>query len=278
MSEVSIRPLRPADRERVLEMVADVWDGEDYIPRVFDAWIADPAASFTGAELDGLLVGIQRVAPVAPGLDYLEGLRVASSHRRHGIARELLRHAIGEARAGGRRVLRLLSANPHAIRLFESEGFVRRTTIASGIAPAFEGGDPPRLGRPDEAERLFAIAEAGAAHAAYGGLLLQPGPPLDMDVAVMRSLCEAGRVRVNGRAVGVVGRGWSDRLSISYLVGDGAAAQDLMLALRSEADSEGLAAADVWMPVDHPAADSVRAAGYDFPANDFRLAALDLEL
>ena len=278
MSDVEIRQLRPADRERVVEMVADVWDGEDYLPRVFDRWVADPAGSFVGAEVDGVLAGVQRVTPIAAGVDYLEGLRVASTHRRQGIARELVRFAIAESRGAGRRVLRLGSANPDAIALFESEGFRPRVTIASGIAPAFEGGDPPRLARAGEVARLWQAAAADPGHAAQAGMLVHGRDVLDMDEALLRSLVERGQVRVNGRALAVVRPGWADRLTIGYVVGAGAALRDLLLGLRSEADSLGRERADVWIPLDHPAADDVRASGYVFPANDCRYTVLDLEL
>lgn len=278
MSDLLIRPLRPADRDRVLAMVADVWDGQDYLPRVFDAWVADPAASFIAAEVGGLVAGVQRVAPIAPGVGYLEGLRVASTHRRQGIARALVRHAITEARAAGQRRLRLGSGNPDAIRLFESEGFVARTTVASGLAPAFEGGDPPRLGRPEDADRLLAMALGDPGHAAYDGMLVLGRDVLDMDAGRMRTLAERGELRVGGRALAVVRPGWGTRLAAGYVIGEGAALEDLLVGLRSEADGQGREMVDVWMPLDHPAAGRLRAAGYDFPANDFRYTVLDLEL
>ena len=43
------------------------------------------------AEIDGLVVGVQRLRPIARGVMFYEGLRVASTHRRQGIARAMLR-------------------------------------------------------------------------------------------------------------------------------------------------------------------------------------------
>ena len=54
--------MRPADRERVVELTADVWEGHDYLPEVFEAWVADPSADFMAAEEDGVVVGLQRNA------------------------------------------------------------------------------------------------------------------------------------------------------------------------------------------------------------------------
>ena len=95
--ELTLRPVRPADEDRVVEMTADVWDGHDYIPRVFDRWVSDAGAAFQAAELDGIVVGVQRLRPYAPGLMWYEGLRVASTHHRRGIGRAMLDAAIAEA-------------------------------------------------------------------------------------------------------------------------------------------------------------------------------------
>ena len=68
-AEIALRPVRPADRDRIAEMTRDVWEGRDYIPRVFDRWVSDAGAEFQAAEVDGVVVGVQRLRPFAPGLD-----------------------------------------------------------------------------------------------------------------------------------------------------------------------------------------------------------------
>src|SRR2546430_2435895 len=77
--DLQLRPVRPADRERIIEITKDVWEGRDYIPRVFDSWVADAGASFQAAEIEGVVVGVQRLRPYAPGLVWYEGLRVAAA-------------------------------------------------------------------------------------------------------------------------------------------------------------------------------------------------------
>ena len=44
-SDLTLRPVRPADRERIAEITRDVWDGHDYLPRVFDDWVGDASAA-----------------------------------------------------------------------------------------------------------------------------------------------------------------------------------------------------------------------------------------
>jgi len=122
---LTIRPMRPADRDRVAEMTRDVWDGHDYVPGVFDDWVTDAGAAFQALELDGVMVGLQRLRPYASGLIWYEGLRVASTHRRQGLARAMLESAIAEAREQGFREMRLATGNPAAATLFEGLGFRR---------------------------------------------------------------------------------------------------------------------------------------------------------
>ena len=53
---VELRPARTADRERVVEICAAIWEGHDYIPEVFDTWVQDPSGTFQVGEVDGEVV------------------------------------------------------------------------------------------------------------------------------------------------------------------------------------------------------------------------------
>jgi hypothetical protein len=50
---VVIRPALPLDREAVLEFCKFIWDGHDYIPDVWDDWMADPSGEMFVAEYAG---------------------------------------------------------------------------------------------------------------------------------------------------------------------------------------------------------------------------------
>ena len=157
-TELTLRPVRPADRDRAIEITKDVWEGRDYIPRIFDRWVSDAGAEFQAAEIEGVVVGLQRLRPYAPGLMWYEGLRVASDHRRQGIARAMLDAAIAEAREQGFQETRLATRDLPAIRLFESVGFKALVELKWWRGVRVEGGEPARM--PAQAAADTAPADA----------------------------------------------------------------------------------------------------------------------
>src|ERR1700694_3459680 len=147
--DLLIRPVRSADRDRVVELTRDIWGGHDYIPRVFDDWLSEAGATFQAVELDGLVVGLQRLRPYASRLVWYEGLRVASTHRRQGLAPGLLNPAVAEARGQGLLEVRLAAGNPSALQLFESAGFERLVDVRWWRGSRVEGGESARIPGPD---------------------------------------------------------------------------------------------------------------------------------
>jgi GNAT superfamily N-acetyltransferase len=252
--------VRPADRGRVLELAGD---GPDDLSDVFDSWAADPGATFQAAELDGVVVGVQRLRPIARRIMFYEGLRVAPDQRGQGIGRAMLRAAIQEARGLGFGWMRLYSDRPDAGRLFTSEGFRLLTDCVVWTALRVEGGDPPRLAAPSEAGGLAERVRRDPALTAYGGVCVDRHGTLDVDAELLERAAEQGLVRVaaGGRGVAVLRPG-SRRLVVTFLAGAGAALQDLVTALRFEADGADMAGVAVLAPRDHPAADDLTAVGY----------------
>jgi GNAT superfamily N-acetyltransferase len=266
---LTIRPVRPGDRDRVVELTKDVWGGNDYLPDVFDDWVADAASAFEAVEVDGTVVGLQRLRPYAPGLVWYEGLRVATSHRRQGVARAMLLSAIAEAREQGHGEMRLATGNPDAVRLFESVGFKRLLDIRWWRGPRVEGGESARIPPPAEAEKLWPMVAASPGVELYGGVIADFNGARDLGAAELARLAETGMLRVGpgGRAVAGLRRPWGDNIAVAFVAGTGGALRELLMALRFEADADGLDDVVVSLPRDHPAADDLRASGYDF-AND----------
>jgi GNAT superfamily N-acetyltransferase len=264
-----IRPVRPADRDRVIELTRDIWGGHDYVPSVFDDWVSDAGATFQAIELDGVVVGLQRLRPYASGLVWYEGLRVASTHRRQGVARTMLQSAITEASEQGFREMRLATGNPGAVRLFEEAGFKRIQDDRWWKGGRVEGGESARIPDPGEAEKLWAGIAASPGMELWGGVTGDFNSAHDLGPAELSRLAGLGMLRVGpgGRAIAGLREPWGDNIAVAFLAGKGGALRDLLLALRFEADADGLEDVTVALPRDHPAGDDLRASGYDF-AND----------
>jgi GNAT superfamily N-acetyltransferase len=267
--DLTLRPMRAADRERVVEISRDIWDGHDYLPRVFDDWLGDAGATFQAAELDGVVVGVQRLRPFGPGLVWYEGLRVASTHRRQGLARAMLASAIAGARDQGFREMRLGTANPDALHLFESLGFRRLVDVRWWRASRVEGGEPARMPDPTEARKVWTAVEKSSGIELYHGVSADFNGARDMDAAELERLAQAGMLRIGpgGRAIAGLREAWGNNLAVAFLAGRGGALRELLMALRYEADADGLDDVTVTLPRDHPAADDMTASGYDL-AND----------
>ena len=263
---LTLRPVRPADRRRISEISADVWEGRDYLPRVFDRWVADAGASFQAAELDGVVVAVQRLRPYAAGLMWYEGLRVAAPLRRQGIARAMLESAVAEAREQGFKELRLATRDEPAIRLFASAGFRRLVETRWWRASRMEGGEPARIPEPAEAEMLWGQMAASPGLELYGGVSADLNGARDLGPQELERLASGGMLRsgTGGRAIACLREPWASNLAVAVIAGRGGVLQDLLLALRYEADADGADHVTVNVPPGHPAEDDLRSSGYDF--------------
>jgi GNAT superfamily N-acetyltransferase len=280
-ASVEIRPVRATDRERVAEITADVWGGRDYLSRVFDEWASDPGAWFQAAELEGELIGVQRLRPIATDIVWYEGLRVASTHRRQGLARAMLTAAAAQARGLGFREVRLATANPDAIELFRSAGFTLLLAPRVWRARRVEGDEPARMPASTDADRLFRLVQEDPALAAYGGVVASGEWALDLDAELLGKLAGEGALRIvaGGRALAAVREGWGgDTLWAYFVSGSGGALQELLMALRYEADADGMEGVNLWAPEGHPAEEDFSATGYDSEADPFRLSYFALRL
>jgi hypothetical protein len=56
---------------------------------------------------------------------------------------------------------------------------------------------------------------------------------------------------------------WGRNLAVGFIAGSGAPLRELLTALRFEADSDGLDNTTISVPRGHPAAEDLRASGYD---------------
>jgi N-acetylglutamate synthase-like GNAT family acetyltransferase len=261
--------VRTTDRDRVVELTSDVWGGHDYVPQVFDDWVSDAGAAFQAIELEGVVVGLQRLRPYSSGLMWYEGLRVASTHRRQGLARTLLQSAIAEAREQDFREMRLATGNPGAARLFEEVGFERIQDDRWWRGGRIEGGESARIPDPSEGQKLWSGIASSPGMELWGGVTADFNGAQDLEAAELSRLADIGMLRAGpgGKAIAGLREPWGDNLAVAFVAGRGGALRELLLALRFEADADGLDDVVVALPRDHPAGDDMTASGYDL-AND----------
>lgn len=104
-----IRAARADDRPGIMQVVKTIWNGEDYIPEVWDEWLADCDGALLVGEAGGRPVALAKISALGSGEDWFHGLRVDPAWRGHGFGRAMLRRCIALARSRGARTLRYLT-------------------------------------------------------------------------------------------------------------------------------------------------------------------------
>lgn len=174
LDSLIIRPARAADRNVVMALVAQIWDGEDYIPEVWDEWLAAPHGELTVAELAGRVVCLSKLTRLRPGVWWLEGMRVDPAFRGRGIATVVTRYQVqlAERLASGQLGLGTSSENEAVHRLVEHLGFARVAAFVKYTAEPRpeQSGNPFLLGHPDDESRLHAALAGWPGTQACAGL------------------------------------------------------------------------------------------------------------
>jgi RimJ/RimL family protein N-acetyltransferase len=95
--EFRVRRARPSDREPILEMSKHIWGGNDYMPLVWDRWLAEKKGALLTATADGRPVGTSKVTLLSPGEVWLEGLRLHPDFHGLGLSKKIHRATFREA-------------------------------------------------------------------------------------------------------------------------------------------------------------------------------------
>ena len=104
---VKIRKAKASDKAPILEISKKIWSGHDYLPEVWDDWVADKKARFVVATVNGRTVACARASLQTKDVAWLEGVRVNEEYRGLGIAGKLNHSLVEWARSKGARVARL---------------------------------------------------------------------------------------------------------------------------------------------------------------------------
>lgn len=161
-----VRPAQSQDRQAVLAFASQAADGPDYIPEVFDGWLAAPDSVFLVGV--GSVAGeerpicIARVAMLSATEAWLEGLRVDPLARGIGVATDLQVAELHWASALGARVVRYVTneRNEGSHRVGARHG-IRLVSAWRSYVP-LEGDDAMSSRQGDVDRRTLAIGPRDA--------------------------------------------------------------------------------------------------------------------
>lgn len=160
-----------ADRPAMLAICATVWEGDDYLPRYFDRWVAADGGQFTALESEGQVVALAKLSRIAPGEYWLEGIRVHADYRGRGLAAALHHHHLALWRQLGERgALRLLTGDPAIRKLCDRTGFRQLFRHQFAEADASPAPHAFQLIPPSEVERAYTLITQSPAWAEWHGL------------------------------------------------------------------------------------------------------------
>ncbi|MGB9723798.1 MAG: GNAT family N-acetyltransferase [Chloroflexia bacterium] len=170
---LEIRRARPEDREVVLSFCAHTWEDGDYIPHVWEAWLADEQGPLLVGVWEGRVAAIEKITRASADEVWLEGLRVDPQHRRKGLARALFHDALEWAGANGIRFVRLATSSSNATvqRMVEAAGLRHVLSCPYYQGEALAEGEEPECLPPEVAgeiwERLHRWGGLERAHHLY---------------------------------------------------------------------------------------------------------------
>lgn len=124
---IEIRQAQPGDKARIEEISSKIWDGDDYVPLVFDKWVTQENGEFSVVTLDGVVAGCTKITELPNDVLWLEGIRVDTDYRGKGLGREMAKYQIQRSKEMGYSRLELSTfvENYESIAIIEKNGFER---------------------------------------------------------------------------------------------------------------------------------------------------------
>lgn len=163
--DLVIRPAERRDRAAIEAIAAQIWDGDDYLPYVLDAWLDDPFGGLFVAVLDGCVIGVSKLSRFAEDEWWMEGLRIDPAFQGRGYARVVHHFMVNQARQRARGLLRFSTASGNLAvhRLAAETGFERvGEFIAYSAAPLEEPVRALWPLPPEDAPRVQAWLDASS--------------------------------------------------------------------------------------------------------------------
>jgi GNAT superfamily N-acetyltransferase len=243
LSRPYIRAARASDREAVFRFSQHTWEWGDYIPLVWERWLAEAEVRLLVTTVGGLPVALGHVVMAAPGEAWLEGLRVDPEYRLTGLATAMTRRLLKETGQLRANVVRLatLAANTTMCRLAAGLGFRKIASFVFYQAETVSGkGKTAVKASPKDLPRLLDFLKESGGLATAAGLYSTGWRYHHLGADQLRQRLEGGMIRTimeKGSTIALAilepdfpGEG----LAVSFADGRPDALSALALALRAE--------------------------------------------
>ncbi|RPI80696.1 MAG: GNAT family N-acetyltransferase, partial [Chloroflexi bacterium] len=160
----------------VMELTKHIWEGNDYVPDVWENWLADPEGLLSVAVYDGRIVGLGKLSRISPEDWWLEGLRVHPDFEGRKVASHIHEYLLGVWERSFGSALRLATASfrPAVHHLCERTGFTRvgdYTPFKADAIKVESGSLPFRPLQPGEASDALNFTLASESMPFYSGLI-----------------------------------------------------------------------------------------------------------
>jgi GNAT superfamily N-acetyltransferase len=250
---------------------AHTWEWGDYIPEVWDDWLADEQGLIIVGELADGVVALSRMRYQELDQIWLEGMRVDPEHRRRGIGRQFLDHSIAFAQERGARVVRLSTSYHNAAvhTLTAQAGMERIGSYQLLAATPLADGPGPAVLSAKHAGQLRAFLLDSPMLAYNRGLYSVDWAWEELSPARVGHFLEAGQfvaqLKPDGRLAALAllqAHPEDGELWIGFLDGAAASIPELAIAVRAHAATMGAEKVQVMVPDAAWLRAALSAAGY----------------
>jgi len=271
--DLVLRRARPDDRAAMERICAHTWDDGDYIPYVWDRWLADERGPLVVGEIEGEVVALCKISFQTADQVWLQGMRVDPDYRQRGIGQRFLDYSLSYARESGARVARLSTSirNTPVHVMTARAGMERVAVFVFWQAEALAEGPHPRALSPADRPAVEVFLRTSRVLEACRGVYQSGWENLELTPDLLPPLLEAGHAVALGEpggpltALALLGEDQEDQeLHIGFADGDPAAVHALAMALRVYAGRHGATRAHAWLPEVDWLREAFASAGYAF--------------
>jgi GNAT superfamily N-acetyltransferase len=171
-SQVLFRPAIESDQADVIEFCKGIWEGDDYVPLVWEDWFKDQEGLLAVAEYNGHAIGCSKISRILSGQWWLEGFRVDPRYQGLKVGTYLHNHVTNWWLENGEGTIRLMTdAGNFAVHhLCQKTGYIKIGEVCGyKAAPLVEQTD--RFTPVSDMEGASAFAMESESIKSTGGLV-----------------------------------------------------------------------------------------------------------